>query len=65
MAAESNLGVGRVDLCAGGAPSARAAGFEACAPAFPAIANKTIRTQSIFAPPVLVAGKRQSSAFHL
>jgi hypothetical protein len=64
MAAESNLGVGWLDLCVGRAPSVWAEG-EACAPAFAVIANKRIKTQSISRHLFLVAGKRQSSAFHL
>ena len=58
MAAESNLGVGWVDLCVGRALSAWAAGVEACAIAFPAIANKTIRTLSILRHQFLVARQR-------
>src|SRR5882724_7660262 len=64
MAAESNLGVGWLDLCVGCAPSVRAEG-EACAPALAVIANKRIKTQNISRRLFLVAGKRQSSAFHL
>jgi hypothetical protein len=56
MAAESNLGVGCVDLREAPSTSGGTVVLGACAPAFPAIANKIIKSQSI-SPPVVSCAK--------